>query len=205
MNEPNLYVVAAPSGGGKTSLINALLGKDKQVKLSVSHTTRPPRPGEKDGEHYYFVDEDAFLALIEKNAFLEHARVFDHRYGTGRAAVEQILAAGNNVILDIDWQGAQQIRETFPDCRTIFIIPPSVEALRKRLVSRGQDSEWVIQRRMRDARAEISHWNEFDHIIVNNEFEQALAELHDIIHSGKANRVENNHQNREILAELLGT
>ena len=205
MNEPNLYVVAAPSGGGKTSLINALLGKDKRVKLSVSHTTRPPRPGETDGEHYYFVDEDAFLALVEQNAFLEHARVFDHRYGTGRAAVEQILAAGNNVILDIDWQGAQQIRETFPDCRTIFIIPPSVEALRKRLVSRGQDSEWVIQRRMRDARAEISHWNEFDHIIVNNEFEQALAELHDIIHSGKANRVENNHQNREILAELLGT
>jgi len=198
-------VVAAPSGGGKTSLINALIDKDNRVRLSVSYTTRPPRPGEQDGVHYHFVDESEFMDLVARNAFLEHARVFDYRYGTGRQAVEQQLAAGHDVILDIDWQGARQIRETFPSCRSIFIIPPSLEVLRQRLTARGQDSEKVIRRRMRDAQAEISHWNEFDFLIINDNFDEALADLQAIIRSGKSNRPVTGRQRREILAELLGT
>jgi guanylate kinase len=205
LNDPNLYVVAAPSGGGKTSLVNALLQNDQRVSLSVSYTTRPPRPGEVDGTHYHFVDEDRFLALIERDALLEHARVFDYRYGTGREAVEQDLAAGFDVILDIDWQGARQIRNSFPSSRSIFIVPPSLDALRQRLIARAQDSDSVIQRRMRDAQAEISHWDEFDFLIINEEFEQALSELHSIIRSGKPGRPDNQQKYGEILAELLGT
>jgi guanylate kinase len=205
LSESGLFVVAAPSGGGKTSLINSLLDKDRQIKLSVSHTTRPARPGEVDGVHYHFVDEETFLDLMERDAFLEHAQVFDYRYGTGREAVEQQLAAGFDVILDIDWQGARQIRSTFPTCRTIFIIPPSVESLRQRLVRRGQDSEAVIRRRMRDAQAEISHWDEFDAIIVNDDFERALSELHALVRSEKQPSQTNSSQSMEVLVELLGT
>lgn len=200
-----LFVVAAPSGGGKTSLISALLDEDERTRLSVSHTTRPPRPGEQDGVHYHFVDEFTFLDLVSQDAFLEHARVFDYRYGTGRQSVEQQLASGHDVILDIDWQGARQIRKAFPSCCSIFIIPPSLEVLRQRLTGRGQDSESVIQRRMRDAQAEISHWTEFDFLIINDDFDEALADLHSIIRSGQLSRPRNMSQLREILAELLGT
>ena len=202
---PRLYVVSAPSGGGKTSLVNALLERDDHVALSVSHTTRPPRPGERDGEHYYFVDEAAFAALAEKGAFLEHARVFDHRYGTGREAVERQLARGYDVLLDIDWQGARQVRAAFPEARTIFILPPSMSVLRQRLVDRGQDSEAVIERRMRDARSEISHADEFDHLIVNDDFSEALQRLHDIVRGRRSTADENAARNREILAQLLET
>ena len=205
MNSPRLYVVAAPSGGGKTSLINALLEKDDRIRLSVSHTTRPPRPGEENGVHYHFTNEPDFISLIGENAFLEHARVFDHRYGTGREAVEKQLANGLDVILDIDWQGARQIRESFPACCSIFIIPPSLETLRQRLEARGQDSLQVIQRRMRDAQAEISHWDEFDYLVINDNFDSALSDLHSIIRTGKPIREVNEEQNVEILAELLGT
>jgi guanylate kinase len=198
-------VVAAPSGGGKTSLISALIREDSRVRLSVSYTTRPPRPGEQDGVHYHFVDEPEFLDLISHNAFLEHARVFDYRYGTGRKAVEQQLASGHDVILDIDWQGARQIRETFPSCCSIFIIPPSLEVLRQRLTARGQDSEAVIRRRMRDAQAEISHWSEFDFLIINDDFDEALSDLQSIVRTGKSNRSLTGRQRREVLAELLGT
>jgi guanylate kinase len=205
LNDPNLYVVAAPSGGGKTSLISALLGEDKRIRLAVSHTTRPPRPGEQDGVHYHFIDEAAFLDLVSRDAFLEYARVFDNLYGTGRKDVERQLEAGYNVILDIDWQGARQIRSAFPSCCSIFIIPPSLEMLRQRLTGRGQDSESVIQRRMRDAQAEISHWKEFDFLIINDDFDESLYDLHSIVRSGKLNRPANKRQRREILAELLGT
>jgi guanylate kinase len=205
LNEPNVYVVAAPSGGGKTSLISALLEKDDRIQLSVSCTTRPPRPGEQDGVHYDFIDDDTFTALTNRDAFLEHATVFDHRYGTVREAVDRQLSAGYDVILDIDWQGARQIRDSFPSTCSIFIIPPSLDALRQRLIERGQDSDSVVQRRMRDAQAEISHWDEFNFLIINDNFEQALSELHSIIRSGKPGRPCSEQQYGEILAELLGT
>jgi len=205
MSAPLLYVVSAPSGGGKTSLVNALLERDENVTLSVSHTTRAPRPGEKDGVHYYFVDEQEFEDLVLQGAFLEHARVFDHFYGTGRAEVQRQLAAGYDVLLDIDWQGARQIRESFPAARTIFILPPSLSVLRERLIGRGQDSPAVIERRMRAARAETSHASEFDFLIVNDDFGAALADLHAIIRRGGPVRDGQNQRSREILAELLET
>jgi len=205
LSEANLYVVAAPSGGGKTSLVSALLKMDDRVKLSVSHTTRPPRPGEKDGVHYHFVDEAAFLGLIENNAFLEHARVFDHRYGTGRKAVKQQLAAGYDVLLDIDWQGARQIRHSFPHCRTIFIIPPSLDVLRQRLKARRQDNDVTINHRMREAKAEISHWDEFDYLIINDVFDEALSDLQSIIRKGIPRRLDEEQRKGKILAELLET
>lgn len=203
MNEPNLYVVAAPSGGGKTSLIAALLERDPRTRLSVSHTTRPARPGETDGLHYWFVSEQEFLDRAEQGLFLEHARVFDHRYGTGREAIERQLASGHDVILDIDWQGARQVRDSFPSCVTVFIVPPSIAALRQRLTGRGQDDAQTIDRRMRDARSEISHWDEFDHVIVNDDFDLALEDLQSIVRQGRPKREARASEIAEILAELL--
>lgn len=203
MNEAKLYVVAAPSGGGKTSLIKSLLARDDAVRLSVSHTTRPPRPGEQDQVHYHFVDAERFSRLVSEDAFLEHADVYDHRYGTGREAVESQLAQGFDVILDIDWQGARQIRSSFPACVSIFILPPSLETLRQRLRNRGQDSEEVIEKRMQKARAEIAHWDEFDFLIINDDFQAALADLQSIIRSGKLQRQGQQERYVKILAELL--
>jgi guanylate kinase len=185
--------------------VNALLELDENVALSVSHTTRPPRPGERDGEHYFFVDEPAFEALVKAGAFLEHARVFDRRYGTGREAVEEQLARGYDVLLDIDWQGARQVRASFPGARTIFILPPSMPVLRQRLVDRGQDSEAEIERRMGDARSEISHAGEFDYLIVNDDFAASLKRLHAIVRGGLTETDEETAKNREILAQLLET
>lgn len=203
MNNPGLYVVAAPSGGGKTSLINALLEKDDRVSLSVSYTTRTARPGEQDGVHYNFIDDATFIGLIEKNAFLEHAEVFGHRYGTGRDAVEKKMHAGFDVLLDIDWQGARQIRESFPSCCTIFILPPSLEALSNRLARRGQDSKKVIDQRMRKARAEISHSSEFDYLIINDDFDEALSDLQSIVRHRKLYRPDQEDHYHDLLAELL--
>lgn len=205
MSEPGLYIVASPSGGGKSSLIAALLERDDEVSLSVSHTTRPPRPGEIDGVHYHFVGEAEFLELAGQGEFLEHARVFDHRYGTGRKQVERKLSEGFNVLLDIDWQGASQVRESFPASLGIFILPPSMEILRNRLTGRGQDDDEVIERRMRDARAEISHWDEFDHLVVNDNFEDALEDFHSIIRNGRPARQGQEIRAREILANFLET
>jgi guanylate kinase len=202
LNNPGLYVVAAPSGGGKTSLINALLEQDDRVSLSVSYTTRSARPGEKDGVHYHFVDDPAFIGLIGRNALLEHAEVFGHRYGTGRDAVEKKLHAGFDVLLDIDWQGARQIRKSFPSCCTIFILPPSLETLRNRLARRGQDSEDVIEDRMREARTEISHSSEFDYLIINDDFDQALADLQSIVRLRKLQRPHRKDYYDDLLAEL---
>lgn len=200
---PTLYVIAAPSGGGKTSLIAALLKRDPNVRLSVSYTTRPPRPGEEDGTHYHFVDKDGFRELIRDDALLEYAEVYGHFYGTGRAVVEAELEAGHDVLLDIDWQGAQQIRSTFSASCTIFVLPPSLEELRRRLERRGQDDPAVIDRRMAKARSEIAHWREFDFIVVNDDFDEALADLHAIIRQRRTLRPNLPDRITPLLAELL--
>lgn len=200
---PTLYVIAAPSGGGKTSLIAALLERDPNVRLSVSYTTRPPRPGEEDGTHYHFVEKDEFRKLVREDALLEYAEVYGHHYGTGRAAVEAELEAGHDVLLDIDWQGAQQIRSTFPASCTIFVLPPSLEELRRRLERRGQDDREVIDKRMAEARSEIAHWREFDFIVVNDDFDEALADLHAVIHERRTLRPNLPDRIAPLLAELL--
>jgi guanylate kinase len=199
----NLFVVAAPSGGGKTSLINALRERDRQLRLSVSHTTRPPRKGELDGQHYHFVSDNEFQKLVDSNAFLEYAQVYDHRYGTGRQQVQRQLDQGFDVMLDIDWQGAAQIRRAFPACRSIFVLPPSLQALRDRLSSRGQDSPEVIDRRMQKARSEISHAGEFDYMIVNDNFAAALDDLHSIIRHGHHHREGQPQRAQTLLAQML--
>ena len=202
---PNLYVVAAPSGGGKTSLIDALLKRDDRISLSISHTTRPPRPGEVDKVHYYFTDPATFRRLVAENAFLEHATVFGHFYGTGREAVMKMLAQGQDVMLDIDWQGAAQVRESFPSSCSIFILPPSLAELRARLSRRGQDKPEVIEKRMREAQAEISHYDEFDFCIINDVFEEALEDLHSIIRHRAPRRTGQEKRMAPLLAELLET
>lgn len=176
-----LFIVSAPSGTGKTSLVNALVERLSAVSLSVSHTTRPIRPGETDGVHYHFVDDDIFDSMIREGAFLEHADVFDHRYGTALAPAQTRLEAGEDVILEIDWQGARQARAAVPGATGIFILPPSRETLLERLRSRGEDSDEVIERRMAAADEELSHQNEFDYRVVNDDFEIALQELETIV------------------------
>lgn len=175
-----LFIVAAPSGAGKSSLVNALLEREPGIVLSISHTTRPPRPNDKDGVHYHFVRRAEFELLVTQDAFLEHAEVFGNLYGTSRATVAERFAAGNDVLLEIDWQGAQQVRTKLP-CVSIFILPPSREELLRRLRSRGSDSEAVIARRTAEARAEMVHCREFDYIIVNDDFATALGELQAIV------------------------
>ena len=184
--EPRVLVLSAPSGAGKSSLARALAEADPRVALCVSHTTRSPRPGEVDGVHYHFVDRREFEAMVDAGEFLEHARVFDRYYGTSRGALRAGLARGHDVVLDIDWQGARQVREAFPEAVSVFILPPSIEALRSRLVGRGQDSAQTIERRMRDARADIEHYGEFDHAVVNDDFDRTLTDLHAILRGAHA-------------------
>jgi guanylate kinase len=181
MRQGRLWVIAAPSGAGKTSLVRALLDRDPKLKFSVSYTTRPRRSSEKDGRDYFFVDEAEFMAMVKRDAFLEHARVFDHWYGTGREHVQTLLDAGFSVLLEIDWQGARQVRERAPGSMSIFILPPSVEELERRLRGRGTDAQAVIQRRLGDALADMTHWSEFDHVVVNDRFEAAVERLAAII------------------------
>ena len=199
-----LFIIAAPSGGGKTSLVKALLDADPGLALSVSHTTRPPRPGETSGEQYHFIDHDSFRAMVERGEFLEYAMVFGNYYGTHRQALADQLKQGLDVILEIDWQGAAQVRKIFPDCISIFILPPSLEVLRERLSRRAQDSESVIARRMRDARSEISHCLEFDHLVINDEFEMALQKIQAIIDAARRGEQPERREYTELLAELLG-
>lgn len=197
-----LYVVAAPSGAGKTSLVNALVERDPELVLSVSYTTRAPRPGEEDGAHYHFVSDDAFDRMVAEGAFLEHAEVFGKRYGTGRNQVVEALGKGRDVILEIDWQGARQVREAMPESVSIFILPPSREALMRRLQGRGQDSPEVIHRRMNEADEELSHWNEFDYLVVNDDFDTALADLEAIIRSRRLTRDKQRQRHARLLAAL---
>lgn len=181
MSVGRLFIFSAASGTGKTSLANALIESVPNIEFSVSHTTRAPRPGEKYGVHYYFVSRAEFEMMVAAGQFLEHAQVFDNYYGTSRPQVEQRLKQGKSVILDIDWQGARSIKTRMPEAVSIFILPPSRAALEERLIRRGQDSPDVIARRMRDAVSEMRHYNEFDHVVVNDDFEAALADLKAII------------------------
>jgi guanylate kinase len=182
-----LWVVAAPSGAGKTTLVRALLDRDPSLRFSTSYTTRAPRSSEVDGKDYFFVDEPRFHEMVREDAFLEHARVFDNWYGTGREHVAGLLAAGFSVVLEIDWQGAQQVRERAPGSQSVFILPPSVGELERRLRGRKTDSEAVIQRRLKDSLADMAHWNEFDHVVVNDDFSAALDRLAAVI-SGREQR-----------------
>lgn len=176
-----LYIVAAPSGGGKTSLVRQLIKTLDGIEVSISHTTRPMRPGETHGVDYFFVSELEFDKMVEANAFIEHARVFDKLYGTSVAQITQRLEQGIDIILDIDWQGAEQIRRLFKDVVSVFIIPPSLEVLKQRLMCRSQDNPEVIHERMIKAQDELSHYPEFDYLIVNNEFDKAALELESIV------------------------
>jgi guanylate kinase len=177
MNAGKLFIFSAASGTGKTSLARALIERLPNLVFSVSHTTRAPRPGETHGVHYYFVAREEFERMIAADQFLEHARVFDNFYGTARAPVEQLLAQGKTVILDIDWQGARSVKKQMPQAVGIFLLPPSREALRERLTHRGQDSVEVIDKRMAKSLDEMSHYNEFDYVVVNDDFEAACADL----------------------------
>ncbi|HJS90130.1 MAG TPA: guanylate kinase [Steroidobacteraceae bacterium] len=183
-----LFVLAAPSGAGKTSLVKALLERMPRLRMSVSHTTRPRRPTEEHGREYYFIGVPEFERLAAHGQFLEYARVFDNLYGTARAPVEERLARGGDMVLEIDWQGARQVRAAMPDCVTIFILPPAREALEKRLRSRGTDSPQVIARRLNDAVSDMSHWREFDYVVVNDDFERAVSDLTAIV-TGHADEV----------------
>ena len=194
-----LYTVSAPSGAGKPSLVNALLARSPALQVSVSHTTRAQRPGEQDGVNYHFVDEATFLGMLEKTEFLEHARVFGNLYGTSQGWVETQLAAGTDVILEIDWQGAAQVKRLLPDTCGIFILPPSREALEQRLTGRGQDDPAVIASRLAEAVEEMSHYVQSDYLVVNNDFDIALAELEAIVLS---HRLQTTRQ-QQALSELL--
>ncbi|WP_192484919.1 MULTISPECIES: guanylate kinase [Cysteiniphilum] len=173
-----VYIVSAPSGAGKTSLLRAFIEKNNDVAVSVSHTTRTPRPQEVNGQHYHFVSHEVFEKMVTQDNFIEYAKVFDHYYGTSKASVDALTQKGLDVILEIDWQGARQAREIFKNnCVSIFILPPNLNALHERLVKRGQDSQEVIGRRMQDAQNEASHANEYDYVIINDNFNEALADL----------------------------
>lgn len=199
-----LYVISAPSGAGKTSLVKSLLDAEGQLAVSVSHTTRKMRPGETDGVDYHFISRQQFQALVREGGFLEHAEVFDHCYGTVRSAVEAQLARGKDLILEIDWQGAQQVREQMPECQSIFILPPSLPTLEERLKGRGQDSPQIIARRMQDAVDEMSHYKEFDYIVINDLFEQALDDLRSILQSQRLRLDSQRHRHERLLEGLIG-
>jgi guanylate kinase len=179
----NVFIICAPSGAGKTSLVAELLRRDRNVRLSVSHTTRAPRPGEQDGRDYHFVSRTAFEAMIERGAFLESAEVHGNLYGTSQDWIDEQRARDVDLVLEIDWQGAQQVRRLIPDAVGIFILPPSADTLRRRLLDRGQDSDAVIERRLRAARGEIAHLAEFDYVIINNSFDDAVEDLVSIVRS----------------------
>ncbi len=204
MPKGNLFVVSAPSGAGKSSLLKALRELQPELQVAVSHTTRPPRPGDQDGVHYHFVDKDTFSSMVESGAFIEHAQVFDKFYGTSEQAVREPLGAGHDLILEIDWQGARQVRQRFPEAYGIFILPPSVEALRERLSGRGQDSEEVIERRMRDAESEISHYPEYDYLLVNDDFDEAVDGLRAIMLSQRYTQSRQSEFLEQALKGLLG-
>jgi len=199
----HLYIISAPSGAGKTSLV-AALGRDlSAVQVSVSHTTRAMRPGEQEGVNYYFCTPEQFIAMQGRGEFLESAEVFGHYYGTSQQKVRQMLDKGLDVVLEIDWQGAQQVRRLMPEARSIFILPPSRTALFERLTARGQDSQEIIERRMRAAKLEISHYSEYDYLLVNDDFNEALTELKAIVGAGRLEQKQVQPSLMLLLNELL--
>lgn len=198
-----LYIVSAPSGAGKTSLVKALIDSEPNIRVSVSHTTRAMRPGETDGVNYHFVSHEQFGTMLERNEFLEHAQVFDNLYGTSQRWLEQTLAEGYDLILEIDWQGAQQVRRLMPQSRSIFILPPTQEALRHRLTNRGQDSGEIIERRMREAVSEMSHYVEYDYLVINDDFAHALSDLKAIFRANQLLQGTQQQRHAGLLGELL--
>lgn len=199
-----LFVIAAPSGAGKTSLVRALIQRQPRLRFSISYTTRKQRPTERLGHDYFFVDKSAFQRMIDAGEFLEHAQVFDNFYGTSRSQVEGLLAAGDNVLLEIDWQGARQIRRAMPECQSIFILPPSRAELERRLRSRATDSDEVIARRLRDSMADMSHWNEFDYVVVNDDFERATGDLEAIVGGNGEPLRKSRFELQTLIRSLLG-
>jgi len=186
-----LFLVTAPSGAGKTSLVRALLKDHGNIRFSISYTTRPKRPTEEHGRDYFFVDKAEFERMVVAGEFLEHAQVFDNYYGTSRRVVEGLMAEGHDVLLEIDWQGAEQVRRLMPEAISIFILPPSRAELERRLRSRGTDSDAVIARRLQDAVGDMSHWREFDYVVVNQDFDRAVADLKAIVDGqGQASRAD---------------
>ncbi|MES9940384.1 MAG: guanylate kinase [Candidatus Thiodiazotropha sp. 6PLUC2] len=198
-----LYILSAPSGAGKTSLLKVLRGQDGKLHVSVSHTTRPMRPGEENARDYHFVDRETFLQMVSSDAFLEHAEVFGNYYGTSEAEVRGQLDGGRDTVLEIDWQGARQVRARFPEAVSIFILPPSPEALHERLSARGQDSEEVIQGRMQQAVSEMSHYDEFDYLVINDEFDTALGELRAIVNADRLRLTYQSDRHAEQIKALL--
>ena len=205
MTNGTLYIISAASGAGKTTLVSAVLEQVDDLEVSVSHTTRAPREGEVDGVNYHFVDKHTFEAMVEDSEFIEYATVFGNMYGTSRQHIQEQLLKGKDVILEIDWQGARQIRQLMPDCKSVYIVPPSTEALRERLTSRGKDDEEIIARRMQEAISEMSHYVEFDYLIINDDFDEARDNLAAII---RGNRMLHEHQQQkhaDLLARFLGS
>jgi guanylate kinase len=209
MNKPmthstgTLYIVSAPSGAGKTSLVKALIDAQPSIRVSVSHTTRAMRPGEADGVNYHFVDRDTFIGMIEHGDFLEQAEVFGNLYGTSQSHLQQTLDEGHDLILEIDWQGAEQVRRLMPHARSVFILPPSQQALRQRLTNRGTDSDEIIEGRMREAVSEMSHYVEYDYLIINDDFAQALEDLKAVFRANRLQQKPQQEKFSELLADLL--
>ncbi|MCD9033627.1 guanylate kinase [Luteimonas sp. Y-2-2-4F] len=198
-----LFIVAAPSGAGKSSLVNACLARDASIRLSISFTSRPPRPGERHAEHYHFVSADEFKAMIRAGEFFEYAQVHGDWKGTARQSVEPSLAAGHDVLLEIDWQGARQVREKVPEAVSVFILPPSRAALEERMRRRGQDSEAVMRRRLDAAREEMSHYDEFDYVVVNEDFDTAVEEMCAVFTASRLRRPLQAVRHRALIAALL--
>ncbi len=203
MNKGNLYIISAPSGAGKTSLVKELISSLNSLSVSVSHTTRQKREGEIDGKDYFFISVEKFKMMQVDSAFLESAQVFDNFYGTAQKTVEDTLLQGNDVILEIDWQGAQQIRKLLPASISIFILPPSIETLRQRLEGRGKDNAEIIARRMHDAVTEMRHYPEFDYVVVNEDFGVALNELKSIVIANRLVQARQSHNLNTLLTDLL--
>ncbi|MBW5802827.1 guanylate kinase [Coxiella endosymbiont of Ornithodoros amblus] len=203
MNKSNLFIISAPSGAGKTSLVRALVKTLAEIKISISYTTRPKRPGDQEGVDYFFIDEARFQAMVKEGDFLEYATIYERHYGTEKDWVLRQLKAGRDVLLEIDWQGACQIRELFPPALSIFILPPSIEALRERLIKRRQDDTAIIEQRLALSRKEMAYYKEFDYLVVNDNFDQAVQNL---IHIISAERLQRDVQEKKLsrmLAELV--